>query len=86
MKITKERVGLVLIGATIIANPLTSQYVIQAVDSALVFVSRQGGAYVTLVAGAYFVGYLFYNMWKNREQIAIPAKGKKTKAQKYLAI
>lgn len=75
---SKEKVGLVLITATIITNPLTNQYIIDGITRFLVFISRNSGAYVTLVTAAYFIGFIFYSLWMSRERTNIPQKSAKT--------
>lgn len=84
MKITKEKVGLILIALALTTSPLTGQYVqlgIELLFSQLFLY----GAYVGLVAGIYTAGLLFWYMWDSREKTNIPAKGKTThKAGKFL--
>ena len=68
--------------AAIISNPLTGQYVLQALDWVFQQMFIQG-AWVSLVAGVYIIGYMAVNIVKS-ERTNVPAKSAKTKAQKYL--
>lgn len=78
----KEKIGLALVSAMLLTNPVTSQFVeltIEKVFNRLVMV----GAYVTLAAGIYAVGYMAWNIWDSRERVNIP-KHSKGKAGKYI--
>jgi hypothetical protein len=83
MTVTKEKVGLVLLGATLVTNPLTNQYVQQGVDWALTEISKQSGAYVTLVTAVFFTGWILVNMYQSG-RIKVPKKTAKTKPQAYI--
>lgn len=84
MKITKEKIGLLLMVAAIVTNPITGQYVQLAIE---ILFSQLFlfGAYVSLVAGVYISGLLLWQMWATREKVNIPAKKQKVaKAGKFL--
>lgn len=85
MKITKEKIGLVLGAAALITNPLTNQYIIDGITRFLVFISRNSGAYVTLITAVYFIGFIFYSLWMSRERTHVPKKSAKVlKARKLI--
>lgn len=79
----KERIGVLMLLAVIVTNPLTSQYVQRAIlrvfDQLVLY-----GAWVTMVAASYAIA-LFAWHWFQSEQTKIPAKSKKVKSQDYIA-
>lgn len=81
----KDGLALGLFIAALLFNPLGNQHVVDMADRVLMFVSREAGAYITLAAALYFVGYIVHNMWASREKTNIPSKSKVTsKAGKFL--
>lgn len=83
MKITKEKVGLILVGAMFITNPLTGQYVLTLLDEAFreMFIYA---SWVTLVAAVYMIGLLGFYMWKSREVVKTTPKAKKSPKVAYI--
>lgn len=80
----KERIGVLLLLAVIVTNPLTSQYVLRGIlkvfDQLMLY-----GAWVTMVACSYAIA-LFAWHWFQSEQTKIPAKSKAKKSQDYLEV
>lgn len=77
MRITKERIGLVLLGATLVTNPLTGQYVYMFMDIAFTAMFSVG-AYIALVAGIY-VGILMSVSLYKESRVNVPKKSHKAK-------
>lgn len=76
MTISKEKVGLVLIFAALITNPLTGQFVLIFLDWIFgqMFIY---GAYISLIAGVYVCGLmLWYNYRSSGVNIPKTAKNK----------
>jgi hypothetical protein len=82
MKMTKEKIGLLLIGAALITNPLTGQYVQLAVELAFSQLYLVG-AWVSLIAGAYACGLIAWYMYTSRDKVNVPKHGTKP-AGKYI--
>lgn len=76
--------ALVLLVLTVVTNPLTSQYIIELFVRSMVYISREVGVQITTVSGTFFIGYILWNMWLNRDITKVPPKTAKTKPQKYI--
>lgn len=78
----KEKIAVGSLGAMLVSNPLTGQYVLQGLDwlFSQMFVY---GAYVSIATTVYLVGLGAWYYHKS-EQVNIPSKAKATKAQRYL--
>lgn len=79
----KEKLGLLLVVAAIVTNPLTGQYVLEALEMLFTQFFR-AGAYVSLASGIYVCGLLAWHMYQSRERVNIPKVGNKP-AGKYIA-
>lgn len=71
----KYKIGLVIGACAVITNPLSGQYVLNGLDRAF-SVMFSYGAYITLVAGFYFMGLMFWGLWVSREKTNTEPKGK----------
>lgn len=74
----KDKLALGLFIVALLANPLSNQYVVDVTVRGLIYVSREFGVYVTIIAAVYFTGYILYNAWASREKVNIPKKSAKT--------
>lgn len=81
--INKERVGLVLILAALLLNPLTNQYVQQGFDWGMTEASKFAGIYATIAASVYVVGLMVWYNYK-AGKLNIPPKTSKKRTEKYL--
>lgn len=79
---TKEKIGLGLVLAMVVTNPLTGQYVNQIIDWGFQQLFLHG-AWVSLVGGSYLMALLVFQIIKSY-RINIPAKSAKTEKQRYL--
>lgn len=79
-----ERTALVVIVAMLVTNPLTGQYVMNAVDwgFAQLFIY---GSYVSLIGTVFLMGLGIYYYIKS-SKIKIPKKNANTEKQKYLTV
>lgn len=77
MKITKEKIGLSLMVAALITNPLSGQYVLNGLDWLFMQMFRYG-AWVSLIAGVYVSGLLFYYIYQSG-RVNVPKSGKSSK-------
>lgn len=75
MKITKEKIGLVLLAATIITNPLPGQYVEDAISRTFQLMFLYG-YWISLVTAGYAV-VIFFIYYHQSTRVNIPAKPKK---------
>ena len=78
----KEKIGLIVIVATILTNQLTGPYVQLAIELAFSQLFLLG-AYVSLISGLYISGLIVWYMWNSRERTNVP-KQSKGKAGKYI--
>lgn len=80
-----ERIGLVLAILAGITNQLTNQFVVDLVDRGLIYLSKEGGAYVTVAFAVWVVWYIARNIYRSGQN-NVPSKSDKTeKAGKYIA-
>lgn len=79
----KEKIALILLGAMLVTNPLTNQYLLRFIDWALIGATKYT-VWITLAASAYIVGLLGFYMWQSRSVVKTTPKGKKTKTQAYI--
>lgn len=68
----KERVALIMVVAMLITNPLTGQYVDQAIEAGFTFLFRNS-SYVAIVGTVYLLGLGVYYYIKINK-LNIPAK------------
>lgn len=79
----KEKIGLLLVLAALVTNPLTGQYILDGLE--LLFTQFfLFGPWVSLVSGIYVCGLIAWHMYSSREQVHIPRTHKKS-AGKYIA-
>jgi len=67
----------------IVTNPLSGQYIWIGLEAMFTWIFQQSG-YFSALGTLYMMGFIAHNMYKNREQVKVPGKSKKTEAQKYL--
>lgn len=71
-----NKLTIIMMIVFIVSNPLTGQYLLQAIDWTFqqIFIY---GAYVSAVAATWLVGYIAWVIYR-QEQVKIPKKAKKT--------
>ena len=77
MKVTKEKMGLALMGTALVTNPLSGQYVLDGLDWLFSIMFRHG-AFVSLIAGIYVAWLLMYQMYTT-SRVNVPKKGQSAK-------
>lgn len=72
-----NKVTLIAMGVALVTNPLTGSVILEGLERGFELIFKYGSP-INLIASLIVALWLIWTMWASREQVKIPAKGKKT--------